>query len=295
MNHPIQITFALSSFYPDHRAGTETYVLNLSKELIQLGYKVSVIIPAVAKPSSIYEFDGIQIYTFSVPLKISTKELNGLEIPTGLPEFESLLKQLKPDIFHMHSLSRSLHAVHLKMAAVLGIKTVFTAHLGSTFCVKGDLLLHGEGQCNGFVESQRCLSCFIKENRKFSKGKSKLTAGFINQLIIKSPIGNKWPALHIVSNKIKQLQILKSYSNQNIAIANWLDTVFKINGLNNTSIIPQGINSGFMDGFEQTQKSNTKINLVFVGRMHPDKGVHLILDAFESMDKQHFNFIMVTM
>jgi glycosyltransferase involved in cell wall biosynthesis len=286
--------FALSSFYPDHCAGTETYVLNLSKELNKLGYRVSVIVPAVGQESSEYIFEGIPVYTFSVPLKINSKELNGLETPTGLAEFESLLKKLKPDIFHMHSLSRSLHAVHLKMAAELGIKTVFTAHLGSTFCVKGDLLLFGEAECNGFVENQRCLSCFIKENRKFSKGKSKLTAFFINQFIIKSSIINKWPALNIVSNKIKQLQVLKSYSNQNIAIANWIEAAFKINGLSNTIIIGQGINSGFIDSFNQTQKSNTKTNLIFVGRMHPDKGVHLILDAFENMEKQHFNFTMVT-
>ena len=291
---PQHIVFALSSFYPDHRAGTETYVLNLSKELIKAGYQVSVITPAVGKTSSKYTYEGISVYTFSVPLKVSTRELNGLVKPSGLDEFRQLLKQLKPDIFHLHSLSRSMHAVHVKIADELGIKTFFTAHLGSIFCVKGDLMLFGKEQCNGMVIKQRCLACFIHEKKKFSATKSRLAAWFINRFIVKSPLIKKIPALNIVSNKINQLQLLKNHSDLNIAIAPWLESVFRLNGLEKTSLILQGISNEFLARDTNNKGIFGKINLIFTGRMHPDKGVHLLLEALENNLTSSFNLTIVT-
>ncbi len=288
-----KIAFALSSFYPDHRAGTETYVLNLSKELINMGYKVSVITPAVGKPSSNYTYEGISVYTFSVPLKVSTKELNGLVKPSGLDEFKQLLQQIKPAIFHLHSLGRSMHAEHLKLASEMGIKTLFTAHLGNTFCVKGNLLLFGKEQCNGLVKKQRCLACFVKDKAAFSNIKSKLSAFIINQILFNSPFSSGFPAYHIVKYKLHQLSILRKYSVINIAIAGWINQVYKANGFANIKTIPQGIDSLFVKEVIDLDVSD-KQNLIFVGRMHPDKGVHLLIEALESVSAEYFNLIIIT-
>jgi len=287
------ILFGLSGFYPKYKAGTETYVLNLAKELMQLGYKVSVIIPAIGEKIEGYKYDEVSVYSFFIPKKISTAELNGLIKPSGLKEFKQLLKKIKPDIFHLHSISRSLHAEHFKIASELNIKTVFTAHLGSTFCVRGDLLLFGKKQCDGNVKKHRCLTCFIKGKINYGEAFSHILAFGINNLLFNSPLSSNYPAYHIVSHKIHQLKILQRFSNSTIAIADWLNIAFKLNEFEDTKIIKQGINSLFIKNNE-TIKKNVNIKLIFVGRMHPNKGVHILVNALENISAENIDLIIIT-
>lgn len=289
----MKVLFALSSFYPDHRAGTETYVLNLSKELINLGYCVSIIIPDVGKISDTYNYEGIWVYTFSVPKKVSTKELNGLEKPSGIEEFKQLLQQIKPDIFHLHSLSRSVHAQHLKLVAELGIKTVFSAHLGGNFCARGDLLLYGKQPCNGFVKKERCLACFINMQKNIIKPVSISLSYIINSSIFKPLLIKKFPAFRIIDYKLEQLGLLKNFSNKFVAIASWLKQIYTINGLTNAAVIEQGIDNSFLKLNSVLERNDKRVQLIFVGRMHPLKNIELVLEALKE-NKQHFNFILVT-
>lgn len=288
----LKIVFALSSFYPDHRAGTETYVLNLAKELVELGYRVSVVFPAVGKPSTEYIYEGIQVFSFSVPLKVSTHELNGLAASSGLNEFKKILNKIKPDIFHLHSLSRSLHAEHIKVASKMGVKTVFTGHLGSTFCVTGDLLLFSNEPCNAHIENQRCLSCFIFKKKNHKIQTSKLIALFANG-IMNTVLKEKFPAFNIVKNKSYQFSLLKRFCNHNVAIAAWIEKAYLINGLENVSIITQGVDKYFIST-NRVSKTNKSVNIIFVGRMHPDKGVHLVIKALEGLSEPNINLTIVT-
>jgi glycosyltransferase involved in cell wall biosynthesis len=289
----LNIVFCIEGFFPGSKGGTETYVLNLSKELIKLGFQVSVVVPAVGKESNQYKYEKIPVYSFSVPKKVTTKELNGLELPTGIEEFKNIIEKINPDILHMHSLGRSIHGEHLKLASGLGIKTVFTAHLASTFCVKGNLRLFGNDHCNGFVEKQRCLACFIKEKQKIDKTGSNIAAWFINNFITKSPLINKMPTLNIVSNKINQLNLLRKYSRQNIALAGWLKEIYLINGLKDTVTINQGIDESFTQIKSIDIKQKGRINLIFVGRMHPLKNLDLLLSVLKNLANQ-INFIVIT-
>lgn len=285
--------FALASFYPEHRAGTETYVLNLSIELKKLGYDVFILTPSVGKPSEFYMYQDIGVYTFSVPLKVSVKEMNGLEKPSGIDEFKKLLKEIKPDIFHLHSLSRSLHAEHLKIAAEMGIKTVFTAHLGGSFCVNGDLQLFGKKQCEGHAKSQLCLACFINRSYKFNDFVSKLLAFSINVGIVNSPLVKLLPAHNHVKYKVTQIDLLKKYCSIHISLANWLKEVNEKNDISNSILIKQGIDSSFIQITQEAKKRNPKIKIIFVGRMHPLKQVETVLEALKEF-KEQIDFSIIT-
>jgi len=287
----MKILFGLSSFYPEHTAGTETYVLNLAKELKKKGIETCIAFPSAGKNINNYTYDGIDVYPFFVPLKISTKEMNGLAKVSGIEQFEKILDETKPDIFHLHSLSRSFHAEHIKLAKQKGIKTVFTAHLGGTFCVSGDLQLFQKKQCNALVKKQRCLACFIKKQKKYNIFISSIIAFLIN-ILLKTPLKYKFPALNIVNNKLNQLKRLQKYSDCNIAIAKWIKYAFNINKIKNVEVVEQGINKQFKES-KKLSKKNKKIELIFIGRMHPDKGIHILLDAIEDfIDK--FNLTIVT-
>jgi glycosyltransferase involved in cell wall biosynthesis len=292
MNEP-KIFFGLSGFFPEHTAGTETYVLNLAKELRKLNYRVSVVIPAPGKKSENYKYDEIDVFSFSVPLKVTTGELNGFGDVSGIEEFSKILDTVKPDIFHLHSFSRSLHAAHIKKAKEKGIHTAFTAHLGGTFCINGDLQLFGNRICDGKADKNRCLACFIKKNKKITAFPAKSIALFIN-FLLDTQLKFRFPAFNIAKNKTEQLKILNQFSDRNIAIAPWLEKVFKINNIQNVFLVNQGIDSDFIKLSEMKSKLNPeKINLIFIGRMHPDKGIHLLIEALKSFKKQ-FELTLVT-
>ncbi len=287
----MKILFGISSFYPENRAGTETYVLNLAKELSLRKYDISVIFPAVGKKIVKYVYEGIKVFTFQVPSKLSTKELNGLDKISGFDEFIKILNDIKPDVFHLHSLSRSFHAEHIKSAKQKGIKTVFTGHLGSTFCINDDIQLFQKKICNAFVNKNRCLACFIKKNKNYSIFLSKILSFVIN-LIIKTSLKYKFPEFNIVKYKLIQHQLLKKYSDSNIAIATWLKQAYINNNFNEISQVNQGINSNFL-GSKKQPKNCVPYNLIFIGRAHPDKGIHLILESLKDF-KNSFNLTVIT-
>ncbi|MEA3451313.1 MAG: glycosyltransferase [Bacteroidota bacterium] len=288
------ITFLTETFFPSHRAGTEIYVLNLAKNLINAGYKVSVITPAIGEKNSSYLHEKIPVYTFSVPLKISAKEMNGITKLSGLEEYKTIIKKLNPDILHVHTFSRSINYEHLKIAKQNNIKTVFTPHLGGNFCVKGDFRFKDKQICNGKVENIKCLSCFLYSQKKIEKN-SEIIAFIIN-LLTKIPIVKKLipAAYHIVKFKKQNLNALRKYSDINIAISQWIKDVFLENNIQNVSLINQGINTDIFKSKKQTANNNENINITFIGRMHYSKGIHLLLDAIYGLKQNTFILRIIT-
>ena len=130
--------FTLESFFPSHRAGTEVYVLNLCRYFKINGWDVGVLITTKEQQSD-YKFEEIDIYTFNIPEEPDVRELNGLIAPRGMDSFLIRVKEFCPDVIHFHSFGRAINSFHLKAVHELGIKTVFTPHLGGQFCIKGDM------------------------------------------------------------------------------------------------------------------------------------------------------------
>ena len=107
------ILFALEGFFPTHKAGTEIYVLNLSKYLLEKGWSVYVIKPTTAAETN-YMYENINVLTFPVPKLPDVRELNGLKSPSGIKYFIEIVQKIKPDIVHFHSLGRAITGSHLE-------------------------------------------------------------------------------------------------------------------------------------------------------------------------------------
>ena len=272
------IIFILENFYPKHRAGTETYVLNLARYFIQKNWNVYVFIAAVGKKSDSYTFENIQVRALSVPQNITTNELNGLSTPSNLNEFKDKISEIKPEIIHFHSFSRSFTHPHLKIAHLSGAKVFFTAHLGGVFCARGDLQLFGKSPCDAKIKTIRCSACYASQKHN----KIMVFLGAITSSIIsKTPLKYQFPSLNLIANKKQSMDYLKKYVHTNIAIAQWIKKAFEINHIQNTIYIPQAINTELFT----TKKNRINvfdkkyIQLGFIGRMNPSKGLHLLLNA----------------
>lgn len=283
-----KILFTLESFFPTHRAGTEVYVLNLCKYLINKSWEVNVLIATINKKKD-YIYEGIKVHTFNIPQQANVQELNGLIPPRGIEHFEERIKVIKPDIVHFHSMGRAINSFHIKAVKDLGIKTVFTNHLGGLFCIKGDMRLMDKKNCDGKVIEKRCLKCYLK-----SKGHNKFICSILSysipQLLNSSVIQKFLPAtFNIARHRQNELKRINQYADIVFSIAPWIQKAFETNGIKKAQLIPQGISPVFFDNYSIPQlfsSSNSQIHFAFIGRMHPSKGFHLLKQAWESLEGQ---------
>ena len=288
------ICFVLESFFPSHRAGTEVYVLNLCRYFKKQGWDVSVLI-ANTEGQDDYIFEGITVNTFQVPKAPLSKELNGIMPPRGLLNFKIKLKSIQPDWVHFHSLGRAINGFHIEVTKAMGFKTALTPHLGSQFCIKGNMRLFNQVNCDGQVLEHRCMACMLQD-KGYATAVAKFLGAGISGLTHIKPIQDKLPpALFQAQHRKAELQRIKTHTDVIFAIAPWIQKAFETNNIKNSIVLPQGISQLFFKQSKETHKPvEWPIQFIFIGRMHSSKGFHLLKQAWEYLnepEKVHLHVI----
>jgi glycosyltransferase involved in cell wall biosynthesis len=284
----LKIVFIIESFFPHRCGGTEVYVLNLCHYFKKNNWEVNVLITTSSDQKD-YLHDGISIHTFSIPLKPNARELNGLQPPRGIDNFVKKLQSIQPQVVHFHSLGRAINGYHLKQAKDLGYKTIFTPHLGNLFCIKGNMRLYEQHNCDGRVDTKRCMTCLLHKKghhpilSRFA-GSGIGTLSEINFLKKQLP-----PAWQQAKHRKEELCRIEKYADLIFSIAPWIQQAFKQNGIMKSVLIPQGISPVFFVNHNTTKQTSniTSLNFIFVGRMHPFKGFHLLVDAWDQLKDNH--------
>lgn len=288
----MNICFALTSFLPQHKGGTELYVYKLAMHLKNSGHKVNIIIPSKENQLKNYSYDGISIYTYLIPSKASVEEMNGLRKISWSTSFIKTIETLKPDIVHFHSFNWAMDSRLLKGVAEIQIKTIYTPHLGGIVCARNDLRYLGNHPCNGKVDVVRCNSCLIKK-----KGHSSKNSILLSKLLFGSGAFNlllkKYPQLNFISFKKKEINTINRFADKVIAIAPWMFDALKINGLKNIELVINGINDEIFTDIDRTKDENI-LKFIYVGRIYPIKGIDILSEALEKLEKKNLKKIDLT-
>lgn len=290
-----KILFGLETFLPNHQGGTELYALSLARELRKRGDAIEFISPNFEENSVSYEFEGFKIRRFKVPRKVSAGQMNGRSLPGGFSSAIAEIRRASPDIFHLHSLTRSLGGVHLQAIKNMGIKTLLTPHLAGNFCVRGDLRLFGKETCDGFVRGQRCLSCYAA-SRGIKDQLAKPVGGIVNVAVRTPLLASTIPAsLHLVAFKLKELGRVADFADAVVALSSWIETLMHTNGIVNTRVVRQAVAPEFLDKRFQRlpRKDDGILRVGYVGRVHPIKGLHWLLDSVAQLNGEKIIFHIV--
>lgn len=157
-------------FSPYRSGGLVKYAKDLMQTQIKLGHLVVALYPG---GTSLFEkschvhwdktYDGIRSFEMTnplpVPLMYGVKDIESATNSQNLDlcSFECLLDDVKPDIFHVHTLM-GLPLEYLRIVHDRNIRIVYTSHDYFGLCPKVNFINHKGNVCEG-TSCERCEVC----------------------------------------------------------------------------------------------------------------------------------------
>lgn len=164
----MRILHAIHDFLPRHQAGSEIYVLNLSRAQRALGLHTHVL---CADDDRAFEHGS---FRWRVHEGTGVTELiNNWAFPSFRDSYRSpllnrqlrdLLTSLAPDVLHIHNLLNLSFDLPI-IARDLGIPTVATLHDYTLVCASGGQRVHeAEEHVCTLIDTRRCSRCYAQHN-----------------------------------------------------------------------------------------------------------------------------------
>ena len=164
----MRVALFVHCFYPSHIYGTETYTLELARNLRALGHE-PVVVSAIfagepAQPSTVhrYEHDGIPVLSIDKNAYPHTRVKDTYYQASMTGVLGELLDEMQPDLVHVTHLINHT-ATLLEATAARGLPTIatFTDFFG--FCYNNKLEAHDGSLCAGPASpAVNCLACHVK-------------------------------------------------------------------------------------------------------------------------------------
>src|SRR5258708_718597 len=111
------------TFAPDPVGGTEIYVEALAQELITCRIESVIAAPSSTGSDERYEYNGLRVYRYrsATESKQMLRELYGEGDPVAASAFAEILDLERPDIVHLHALTRAVSRLLVGAAKGRGI------------------------------------------------------------------------------------------------------------------------------------------------------------------------------
>jgi glycosyltransferase involved in cell wall biosynthesis len=284
-------------YLPDTLGGTEIYVAGLVDELNSLG-TYSVVI-ASGKDAD-YIHDSTRVLRIPPSSELSLEALYGEGDKAAAERFAVALDSVKPQLVHFHAFTSSASLLAMKESAKRHLPVIMTYHTPTVTCLRGTMLHWGTTPCDGVMSARRCASCAL-HGRGLPKWLA-IAAAHIPQPLSKffaknlrsktgTVLGMRW----LTSIRHQTVRSAFEMCQHIISPCNWVSSVLKRNGVATSRIVlsRQGLSRSQsqeeatlsrpvldvnQDSREQASAGAT-LKLIFLGRIHPTKGLHTLLHA----------------
>ena len=283
---------------PYHIAGTEVYTWALAKSMQRRGHEVNIVIPNYkSTEADTYEYDGLPVKRYPEPDNPDRLLKMGKRAPSGISNFKEIIKQLKPDIVHIQELagSNGIGIYHLRVLKEISLKIVFTMHLAHYSCFCGTLMYKGKEHCSGLIDINRCTECALSRlpinnltqkvlyNLSIPLYKINVNTGKLNH-----PAGTALSYPFIITQRKKTLHEIATICDNIIVLTDWYKTVLLKNGIaeDKLTLVKQALT--YKADVSQPQHVNEvyPVRLIFIGRIDPLKGLHLLIEAMNDLPNE---------
>ena len=243
-----------------------------------------------------YTYDGLDVYQYLEPSSPLDRDIiRGRKRPEGIAEFRRILEKLRPDIVHFHELTRSmgLTVEHLKIAKNTGARVLLTMHISGYTCNTGNLIREGV-LCDGVIRTYQCSSCCNKAYFKLPGIAASMAAG-AGAILLKSGLLEKMPKGRVttllsmpasIQRVSRELADISAQTDRIVSLTHWYKRILLQNGVpaEKISVVKQALAA---KRNPLTAKDPTPaglpLRIIFIGRIQPQKGVHLLIDAVSGL------------
>lgn len=274
-------------YFPEAVGGTEIYVRDLARVQTARGDQVMILAPA-DQPQS-YQHEGIPVERFTVSNDIDDVRDLYSSGKTNVTEFMAAVTHFRPDVVHVHGVGRGIVPAAMEAVKRTGAAIVLTYHTPTTTCIRGTLLQHGVHPCDGTLDAHRCTACTLT-----SHGVPVMMASAIarapvaaSSLLRATHLRGRWiTALRmreLVSLRHEQTRRVLDMADRIVAPAQWVVELLQGLGVSPEKITlsPQGIRLPMLP--QETREDRGGVRVVYVGRVEPSKGVHMLTRALRAV------------
>ncbi len=274
-------------YFPEAVGGTEIYVRDLARVQTARGDAVMILAPA-DQPAS-YVHEGLPVVRFTVSNQIDDVRDLYASGKTNIAEFTSAVERFSPDVLHVHGVGRGIAPEALERARAMGVSVVLTYHTPTTTCIRGTLLLHGAHPCDGALDAKRCTACTLT-----SRGLPAPVAAVIahapvmaGALVRATGVRGRIPTAlrmrELVTLRHDQARSVLDLADHIVAPAQWVLELLRNLGVadERISLSRQGI--GVTRARAQADRPESGLKLVYVGRVEPAKGIHVLTRALRAI------------
>jgi glycosyltransferase involved in cell wall biosynthesis len=294
----MKVALFVHCFFPTHFYGTETYTLELARNLLAFGHEPVVVTaifpgePSLGDVLSTYRYENIPVYCIDknyFPHHRVKDTYFQVEVRAVL---KRLLIDLKPDIVHVTHLINHT-AVLLDVTRELNVPAVATLTDFFGFCFNNKLEAADGSLCRGPNEQRtNCIACFLKargeqpdasrvERWASRRRWSSMTASLLKWLTAVPGIRSSG-IVETARDLTERPALLKTlYSSYRAVIAptRFLLNAYVANGLA-VPIHESRFGVDMPRGLKPARPVDGPIKLGFIGQIAPHKGTDLLIDAF---------------
>ena len=283
----MKILFLLGWYYPDSVGGTEAYVRMLAEDLRSSGCEIAIAAPSVDEAERRYALDGLAVYRYPVSLAPTGAELRGDRPPRYFDVFTRWIENERPDLVHMHSLTRGCGFFHAKHVKDVGIPLVITTHVPEFTCPRGTLMRWGRIPCDGEMRTYRCSAC-----RLHAKGLPRPMAWSLAYVPAWTTrwagetnhrVASGLRSTPRIAQRHERVRELLRIADRIVVLTEWHRRVLLRNGVAVDRLtlsrhgVPERDIGEYRPASDRTDPD--RVHIGYVGRLDPVKGVHVLVAA----------------
>ena len=279
-----------NDLYPRVTGGTEIFIQQLIEAQQQLWPCSEVLWAAHEAPLLAVDHDpNAQLLAHQrllPPVTHGTRQQQVSSTASAIPGFQELLAEFQPDVVHLHSFSDRCGLSHVKAAKAAGSRLVVTVHAPGFSCIKGNLIDASGAICDGVLRERRCTRC-----RLHNGGLPRWLAGAV-------ALQSGWPlsaqAPGALAHVITARQLTAAFQQAWLELAGLADSIHVLAAWSLDVLLCQGIPACKVHLIrtagppplpprQRTPMQDGVLRLVYWGRCHPVKGLHLVIEAIGAL------------
>lgn len=297
----MRILLTAHQFFPKHSSGTEVLTRDSGLEMMARGHEVYVLTAdpeAHGKSLDVshedYDYQGLNVRALGLPRRRTALENIRDEHDNDLvaDHVRRYVRQVKPDAVHMFHLSRLSSSV-IEVFRELGVPLVFTPTDFWTICPRNTLAKpSGELSTGPDDISSNCLECwgverFLPPDRLPDVDDKQLFYREIAERVLAEP-GDRHPKMDLVRVMLARIGLQRERFNSVDAIlapTRLVHRMFTGNGIdpNLITVSPYGMDLSNFRGARRSSPAPNRLRVGYIGTIHPQKGLHVLLEAFKKL------------